>query len=68
MGRGFTGVNLIEVLVALVIMSVVLLGLAAFQITAYQKSRDSLDQTLAAIESDRQHAKLAIKNFSAICK
>lgn len=66
MGRGFASVNLIEVLVSLVIMSLVLLGLAAFQITGYQKSRDSLEQTLAAIECARQHeyhhAKSVVQN------
>lgn len=45
--------NLVEILVSLLIMSVVVLGLAAYQMTAYQKNREYLNDTLALIERAR---------------
>ncbi|MFO1257913.1 MAG: hypothetical protein U1E78_05840 [Gammaproteobacteria bacterium] len=45
--------NLVEVLVSLAIMSVVVLGLATSQMTAYLKNREHLNHTLYLIDRAR---------------
>ncbi|OLO12178.1 type IV pilus modification protein PilV [Chromohalobacter japonicus] len=47
--RAQSGFGLIEVLVALTILSVGMLGLAAMQLNSLQNARDSLNTTLATI-------------------
>jgi type IV pilus assembly protein PilV len=49
--RNVTGVGLIEVLVAVVVLAFGLLGIAALQMTALRKSQSSLERSQATIQT-----------------